>query len=82
MIGQIKAGLKAISGAFPALNAWMRGQEIKEARKDGVRQGSLAEREKQDEIRQDAKKVRRRPKPRLKRDAINRLRRHKGKGRN
>ena len=79
MIGSI---LKIVGGAFQAFNAWMRGQEIKEARKDGARQTDLAGREKQDEIRQDAKKVRRRPKPRLKRDAINRLRRHKGKGRN
>ena len=72
--------VKAISGAFQAFNAWMHAEEIKEAKKDGARQTDLAQRDKQDEVRKEAKKFRRSDKPNTKRGAADRLSRNKGKG--
>jgi len=70
MIGGI---IKAISGAFQAFNAWMHAEEIKEAKKDGARQTDLAQRDKQDEVRKEAKRVRR-GRSSSKSDAADRLR--------
>ena len=78
----IKGIIKAFNGVMSLLNVLFSNQRDNEHRKDGARQTDLAQREKQDEVRADAKKVRRRPAPKSKRDAIKRVRRNKGKGRN
>lgn len=80
MLG-IKAIFQTLSGALQAFNAWMRGEEIGEAKKDGARQADLAGRNKQDDVKKAARKVHRKPATRNKRDALSRLRRgNKGKG--
>ncbi len=72
--------IKAFTAFFGAINKWLQNQRDNELRKDGARKTDLAQRDKQDEVRKEAKKFRREPKPVTKSDAGDRLRRDKGKG--
>lgn len=71
--------IKAIGAFFGAINKLLQNQRDNELRKDGARETDLAGRDKQDEVRKDAKKFRKEPKPDTKSGAADRLRRDKGK---
>jgi len=71
--------LKILSGLVGIFDKMFGNQRDNELREDGARKADLAQRDKADEIRKDAKEFRNQPKPADRRGAASRLRGHKGK---